>query len=290
MPCLNSSGKLARDVSSSPSARNPFHVKATVTHRALAATDECTSAADCTLSRRPVSHARPDSASRNETKMYSPLSAGVRVSRMCWMSSNSSMSTMALLHLVEHDLERILESQRLLDLLGAHIRVLGVLKKTRTLVLPNELNECWSVRLPIFWEAFEVLEHGVDAVFREQCHRVFGVLVEVGVEDALIHEEGVGADVEENPAQVMQLEDGETIRQSGDRVFDLLPVFSNRGLSPGFDLRDDREAITRGRFREDRTVSPLLEFEEPVFRDRHGGGVLPVGFRGVRRHLAASRE
>ena len=66
---------------------------------------------------------------------------------------------------------------------------------------------------------------------REQRHRILGVLVEVGVEDALIHEVRVAPDVEEHPAQVMQLEHGEAIGEPGDRVLDLLPVLANGGLS-----------------------------------------------------------
>ena len=38
---------------------------------------------------------------------------------------------------------------------------------------------------------FQVLEDGIDAVLREQRDRILGVLVEVGVEDALVHEVGV---------------------------------------------------------------------------------------------------
>src|SRR5918995_591077 len=164
MPCLNSSGKLQSEASSSPSARNPFHVKASVTHRLLESSDTCASAADRTVSRRPFSHLRPDVGSRNETKRYSPVSAGVRVSRICWMSSNSSMSATTLLHLVEHGRERVLEPQRLLDLVRAHIRVLGVLQKARPLVLAHELDERGRVRLPVHGKPFQVLEHRIDPV------------------------------------------------------------------------------------------------------------------------------
>ena len=92
MPCLNSSGKVASESSSTPSARSPFQVKASVTHRLLEATVVSTSAADCTLSRSAATQARPAAASRNETNSYCPVSAGVRVSRMCWMSFSSSMA------------------------------------------------------------------------------------------------------------------------------------------------------------------------------------------------------
>src|SRR3954462_9482379 len=127
MPCLNSSGKVASEASSSPSARSPFQMNASVTQRLLDATVASTSAADETLSRSALTHARPPAGSRNETNSYCPVSAGVRVSRMCWMSSNSSMVWLpASLHLVEHLRERGLELERLLDLIRAHERVLAV--------------------------------------------------------------------------------------------------------------------------------------------------------------------
>src|SRR5215213_671877 len=142
MPCLNSSGKVASEASSTPSARKPFQVKARVTHRLLDVTDDSTSAADCTLSRRLVSQALPPATSRKETNSYCPVSAGVRVSRRCWMSLNSSMVLVPRsLHLVEHVRECRLQLESLLDLVRGHIRILSVLQEARPLVLPDELDE-----------------------------------------------------------------------------------------------------------------------------------------------------
>src|SRR5215211_2185130 len=61
--------------------------------------------------------------------------AGRRPTRACrpWV--------LPLLHLVEHGRERVLEPQRLLDFVRAHIRVLGVLQKAGALVFPHELDE-----------------------------------------------------------------------------------------------------------------------------------------------------
>src|SRR6476620_1066945 len=91
MPCLNSSGNVASDFSSMPSALRPFQVKATVTQRLSSLTESRTSAADCTVLRISFSHARPAEVLRNDRNSYRPVSAGVRVNRMCWMSSNSSI-------------------------------------------------------------------------------------------------------------------------------------------------------------------------------------------------------
>ena len=46
MPCLNSSGKVASEASSTPSARRPFQVNATVTQRFSLSTEARTCAAD----------------------------------------------------------------------------------------------------------------------------------------------------------------------------------------------------------------------------------------------------
>ena len=59
------------------------------------------------------------------------------------MSSNSSMSLASVdsLHLVEHVGEGRLELERLLDLVGADVRILAVFQEARALVLANELDE-----------------------------------------------------------------------------------------------------------------------------------------------------
>jgi hypothetical protein len=64
-------------------------------------------------------------------------------------------------------------------------------------VFANEPDECGSVCFPVFGKAFEIFKDCVETVFREERDSVFGVFVEVGVEDALIHEVCVFTDVEE---------------------------------------------------------------------------------------------
>ena len=62
IPCLNSSGNVASEASSTPSARNPFQVKATVTQRFSLSTEARIAAADCTFSKMAASHLRPPAA------------------------------------------------------------------------------------------------------------------------------------------------------------------------------------------------------------------------------------
>src|SRR5881394_1123625 len=88
-----------------------------------------------------------------------------------------------LLHLVQHLRELLLETQRLLDLVGSHIRILPVFQEAGPLMIPEELDERGGVGLPVLGESLEVLEHGVHAESVEQGDGVFSVLVEVGVED-----------------------------------------------------------------------------------------------------------
>src|SRR6516225_7673647 len=110
---------------------------------------------------------------------------------MCWISSSSSINAHVKresLHLVEHVRKRRLEPQRLLDLVGAHERIFAVLKKAWALVFADELDERVRVLLPVLREPFEVGEDRCDTGLAKQPHRVLGVLVEVGVEDALILE------------------------------------------------------------------------------------------------------
>ncbi len=59
------------------------------------------------------------------------------------------------------------------------------------MVLAHELDECRGVRLPVLGEALEILEDRADARPRKDGDRVLGVLVEIGVEDPLVHEVGV---------------------------------------------------------------------------------------------------
>src|SRR6476469_3382218 len=100
-----------------------------------------TSAVFCNYTRTTDSQARPPAALRNERNSYRPVSAGVRVSRICWMSSFSSMARPAVgsLHLVEHVRKVRLDLERFLDFVGAHVGILTVLQEAWALMLANEL-------------------------------------------------------------------------------------------------------------------------------------------------------
>ena len=92
-------------------------------------------------------------------------------------------------------------------------------------MLAHESHEGCRIRLPIRRESLEVLEDRADAGGPEQRDGVLGVFVEVGVEYTLIHEIGLPLDWEEQPAEIMQLQDLKAIRLLSDRLFDRPGVF-----------------------------------------------------------------
>src|SRR5215472_2893371 len=182
----------------------------------------------------------------------------------------------SLLHEIEHVGESRFKLQRLFDLIGRNVWIFAIFQKAGTLVFTNELNEGRNVCFPVFRESLEVLENGVHTIFREQGHRVFGVLVEICVKDALVHEIGVLSKVEQNPAQVVQLQYGERVGHIGDSLLDRFSVSADDLLSAGLNLGDDRKAVTSWRSRIDRTVSSLCGCEVSSLGNRHCRWFCPV--------------
>ena len=146
------------------------------------------------------------------------------------------------------------------------------------MVIAHKLDEGRCVRLPIFGETFKILEDRVQARRGEDGHCVFGVLVEISVEDAHILEVIVTFDLEEIPAQIVQLEHRKAIRLSRDRLLDISRILVEVRFATRNDLRDDREAVAGRGLREDRTIAALLDLvlEVSAFRDRHRRGFRPV--------------
>src|SRR5262249_49650434 len=113
----------------------------------------------------------------------------------------------------------------------------------------------------------------------EEGYCVLGVLVEIGVEDPLIHEPRVV--VEEHPAQVMELERREHIGVSLQRFRQSVPVTADCVCPPRLDLRDDCEPVTRRRLGKDRAVFPLFEvvgllrYHNCLWLDLHVDSPLP---------------
>ena len=100
-----------------------------------------------------------------------------------------------------------------------------------------------GIGLPIFREAFEIFEDSKNAGGREESHCILGVLVEVGVEDALILEVGLPVDLENLPAQIVQLEHGKAVWVLGNRFLNRLGMFVASFLTTGDQLCDDGEAV-----------------------------------------------
>src|ERR1700739_1053644 len=181
------------------------------------------------------------------------------------------------LHLVEHVGERRFEPQGLFDLVGGDVGVLSILQETRALVLTNELHEGVWILFPVLWESLEVGEHRGDPGRAEQRHRILGVLVEIGVEDALVLKIKPRTDAEQYTPKVVQPQRREHVGTPGNRFFDLLAVRADGLFAPLFDLRDDRKAIAGRSSRIDRTVAAPLELKVPLLRNGRRRWLAPVG-------------
>src|SRR5215203_6740350 len=94
-------------------------------------------------------------------------------------------------------------------------------------MLPDEFDESVGIGLPVHREAFEVFENGVNAEAHKERDCVFRVLVEVGVENPLVHKVQSRTDVEQHPAKIMKLERSEKVGKSRDRSLDRISIFAN---------------------------------------------------------------
>src|SRR4029078_12272948 len=175
------------------------------------------------------------------------------------------------LHLVEHVREGGLELECLLDLVGTHIGIFPIFEEARDLMLADKLDEFLRLGFPIFGEAFEVFEDSINAGGREESHSILGVLVEVCVEDPLIHEVGLPVDGKEDPSQVVQLEHGETLRLRRYGLLDVFGILIEHLLPTGDDFCENRKAVAGWTLGKDRAVSALfrLILGESSFGNRH---------------------
>src|SRR5690348_12084895 len=125
-------------------------------------------------------------------------------------------------------------------------------------MLAYERDERFRVLLPILWKAFKIGEHGGDSRLAEQLHCVFGVFVEVRVEDALILEVQSRSDVGQHPAEVVQPQRSEGLWAASDRVLDRFAIRPNGFFASLFDFGDDRKAIAGRRPRENGPIPTAL--------------------------------
>src|SRR5437016_3347683 len=176
------------------------------------------------------------------------------------------------LHLVEHVAQGRLHLQRLFDFIGAHIGILAVFQEARPMVVAHEFDEGGCIRLPVLGETVEVFKNSVQARSGEDGHCVFGVFIEIRIEDTHILEVSVTVDFKEIPAKIVQLKHGKDVRLSCYGLLDISRVLVEVLLSAWFDLRDDGKAVARRGFREDRAVAALLDliYEESTLGDGHG--------------------
>ena len=201
--------------------------------------------------------------------------AGVRVSRMCWMSSNSSTGAV---HCIWSSISEKAAFNRSAFLISSAVTYgySPYSRKLGTWCSRTNLMNASGFSFQSSGNPSRLVKTVVMPVATEQLHRVLGVLVEVGVEDALVLEVQARPDVEEHPAQVVQPQRRQSLRTRRDGLLDGFSVRADRLLAALLHLRDDREAVAGGRPREDGSVSPALLFEVALRRDGHRRWLRPV--------------
>ena len=114
----------------------------------------------------------------------------------------------------------------------------------------------------------------------EKRYGILDIFVEIGVEDALIHEVQTRADIEQDPTEIVKPQRREHGRVALHSLFNRLAVLADRVFPSGLDLRNDREAIVGRSSWKDWTVAALLKFEISLLGDRHCGGFVQSGAAG----------
>src|SRR5215831_16797673 len=99
-----------------------------------------------------------------------------------------------------------------------------VFEEARPVVLTEKLHDGRGIGRVICWPALESFERRLDAGLPEEGRGVFAVFVEVSVEYALIHHVTLAVDLEDDPSQVMGLEDSECVGTICDGLLDDLSV------------------------------------------------------------------
>src|SRR5688572_25737730 len=123
----------------------------------------------------------------------------------------------------------------------------------------NERDERFRVSLPIFRKPFEIFEYSLYSDSGEERDCVLSVLVEVGIENALVHEVSLAIDREKHPTQVMQFEWGETVGHRSHCVLNVLRILVKDGFAAGNNFGDDGESVTCRSLRVYRAIFALLQ-------------------------------
>ena len=154
--------------------------------------------------------------------------------------------------------------ERLLHFVCSDIRIFSVFQKAWPLVVAQELGSRPArFVFQSFGPAFQIHEYGCDAGLHEKRHGILEILVKVGIENALIHEVQAGADIEQDPAEVVKPSGASTCGDALHGFFDCLSVVANRLFPAGLDLRNDRKSIIRGCSWKDRAIAACSSLKYP---------------------------
>src|SRR5262245_11730148 len=98
--------------------------------------------------------------------------------------------------------------------------MLTVFEKTRPVVCAEELDDRLGIRRIVLRPALESLKGRLDARLAEYEGSIFAVLVEVRIENALIHHVFLTIDLKDQPSQVMRLKHLEKVGVGCDSFLD----------------------------------------------------------------------
>ena len=104
-----------------------------------------------------------------------------------------------------------------------------------------------------------------NAGFDEERHGVLEVFIEIGVEDALVHEMQSPCRCRTGPTEGSGALSVASIGGIGDRLLDGLAIIADRLLSSRFDLRDDGKAVAGWSLGKDWAVRPCSSLKYPSF-------------------------
>ena len=160
--------------------------------------------------------------------------------------------------------------------------MLAVFEEARPLVVAEKLDYGRRIGRVVCGPPFEGLKGRLDARLPEEVRGILAVFIEIGIEDGLVHQVVLPVNGEDQPPQVVCLEDRERGRIICDCFLYDFGVVVDVLFPSRDDLRNTAEAVARWSLGEDRTVSALLNLlrEKASRGDRHSGGFRPI-LRGL---------
>src|SRR5438552_1205135 len=164
--------------------------------------------------------------------------------------------------------------------------MLAVFEEARTLVVAEKLDDGFWIGRVVLRPALQGFKSCLDSRPSEQERGIFAIFIEIGIEDALVHQVLLALDGEDHPPQIVRLEYAENGRIICDGFLHDLGILVQVLFPSRFDLCNDGEAVARRSLWKDRAVPALLHLvcEKSSLWDRHGGWRRPIVLLRFVRH------